>query len=238
MKNPFEHYSEIALQENKEGTELVKYIFEKGDKATFWIVGFSIGGISIIANNMFSFADRFPNSSINVILIFLIISVVSGIIQRNLSLHFLIILSQIQQFYKIAFSGDSTIDVVSRLNGDENFEQLIEKIKIGTGRDFSSFLRVNPKYNEEERATLTKHLLEQYNMDLDFARKDVERFNQYIAEIYNITVGAKKEKTIEAFKNPKISKKFKVVKNLYITFYYIHLVTFALALIIFGFFSL
>lgn len=234
MKNPFEHYSEIALQENKEGTELVKYIFEKEDKATFWIVGFSIGGISIIANNMFSFADRFPNPNINLVLIFLIISVVSGIIQRNLSLHFLIVLSQIQQFYKIAFSGDSTIDVVSRLNGNENFEQLIEKIKIGTGRDYSDFLKVN----KEERPTLTKHLLEQYNMDLDFANKDVERFNQYFAEIDNIALGVKKEKTLESIKNPKIGKNYKLVKYSYIMFYYIHLITFVLALIIFGFFSI
>ncbi len=94
IDRPFDQLRDIFKDANSHSKELFKYVFEKSDSISLWIIGLSVGGISIFANNIGKVRDSVNPQFLSPILYLLAISVTSGIIYRVLFLNFYVLLSQ------------------------------------------------------------------------------------------------------------------------------------------------
>src|SRR5690348_17672665 len=82
MKRPFDSIRETFFENLDKLKENQRYNFSNSDKYMVWVVGFAIGGLSIIVTNLTQFNQSFSHSIIKAVLILLSISIISGIIYR------------------------------------------------------------------------------------------------------------------------------------------------------------
>jgi hypothetical protein len=82
MKRPYEFVIENFFENLDKVKENQRYNFNSSERFMIWIVGFSIGGLSIIVTNITQFSQSFNHSIIQVILVLLSISIISGILYR------------------------------------------------------------------------------------------------------------------------------------------------------------
>lgn len=64
MKRPFETVTETFFENLDKLKENQRYNFNNSEKFMLWIVGFSIGGLSIIVTNLTQFNQSFSHSSL------------------------------------------------------------------------------------------------------------------------------------------------------------------------------
>ncbi len=153
IDRPFDQFREIFRTSNNDSKELLKYVFEKSDNISLWIIGLSIGGISIFANNIADIQKAISQSYLRPILLLLTISVTSGIIYRGLYLYFFVVLNNSIRGIDIAFSNRKMMDTESNLTGKETFIELLDVVLDGTGDDLSylipalSHALYNPRFD-------------------------------------------------------------------------------------------
>src|ERR1035437_2237604 len=95
IDRPFDQIRDRFKENNQKGKELLKYVFEKSDALSLWIIGLSAGGISIIGTNIINIKKSICPTQLNIILLLLSISVASGIIFRGLFLYWFAIQNRI-----------------------------------------------------------------------------------------------------------------------------------------------
>ena len=52
IDRPFDQFRDIFNKSSQDSRDLLKYVFEKSDNISLWIIGLAIGGISIFANKI------------------------------------------------------------------------------------------------------------------------------------------------------------------------------------------
>lgn len=80
MERPFENITKTFFDSLERTRENQKYNFSNSEKFMIWIVGFAIGGLSIIVSNTTTLNQSFSHCTIKTILCLLSISIIFGII--------------------------------------------------------------------------------------------------------------------------------------------------------------
>jgi hypothetical protein len=234
IDRPFDQFREISRTANRESRDLLKYVFEKSDNISLWIIGLSIGGISIFANNIADIQKVISPCFLRPILLLLAISVTSGIIYRGLYLYFFVVLNNTLRGIDIAFTNQKTMDTESNLNGSETFKELIDKVKDGFGDDLSYLIPAFDKIDEKARIEVYKSVVDHYLKSVEFAQKDTDLALDFIADTYSKFYGISKEKFLMKLKKPNSgSSQYKWTVILITTFYFIYILTFIAALFTF-----
>ncbi|MEJ7736124.1 MAG: hypothetical protein WKF97_01755 [Chitinophagaceae bacterium] len=235
MDRPFDQFRDIFRKSNEQDIELLKYVFEKSDNISLWIIGLAIGGISIFANNIGDITKVIAPHFLKPILLLLAISVSSGIIYRGLYLYFFVILNHNLRGIDISFSREKTMDTESLLDGNESFEKTINAIRSGFEEDQSHLIPLYYQANDEGRKKLHQDMVTHYNRLVAFAQKDTELAIDFIADTYSKFTGTKKEKYLKSFQGENSAKQYKWTLWTTVSFYFIYLLSFIIALFLFVF---
>ena len=234
IDRPFDQFREIFRTSNNDSRELLKYVFEKSDSISLWIIGLSIGGISIFANNIADIQKVISPCYLRPILLLLAISVTSGIIYRGLYLYFFVVLNSTIKGIDIAFSNRKTMDTESNLTGNENFKELVTKVLDGTGDDLSYLMTAYNDVNDAARIILYKSVVDHYLKSVEFAQKDTDLALDFVADTYAKFYGLNKEKFLNKLKSPNPGgNQYKRTLILTTIFYFIYILTFITALFTF-----
>jgi len=233
IDRPFDQFIEISRTSNRESRELLKYVFEKSDNISLWIIGLSIGGISIFANNIADIQKVISPCFLRPILFLLSISVTSGIMYRSLYLYFFVLLDNTLRGIDIAFSNQKTMDFESTLDGKETFQELVEKLKDGFGEDLSYLIPVFDKIDNKAKEELYKSVVDHYLKRVDFAQTDANIALDFIADTYSKFFGKAKDKIKNEFNSSNAGRKFKWSLRLTTAFYFIYITTFIASLFTF-----
>lgn len=233
MKMPFDQILEIFRESNQENKKLLKFVFEKSDSISLWIIGLAIGGISIFANNIADIQKAISPCFLRPILLLLSISVTSGIIYRGLYLYFFVVLDNIYRGIDIAFSNNEMMDLESTLNGSETFPELIEALKRGFREDLSYLIPAYEKIDKEAKREVYESVVNHYLNRVEFAKKNVDDAFDFVADTYSKFFGRSKEKYIKEFKGKSGVQKYKWAANLTFIFYVAYILAFISALFTF-----
>lgn len=231
---PFDQLRDAFKEANTRTKELFKYVFEKSDSISLWIIGLSVGGISIFANNLGKVKDSVNPDFLSLILYLLAISVTTGILYRLLYLNFYVLLSQTLDGIDIAFTRKKTMDTDSFLNGNETFEGVLIVIQNSTGEDLIHLL---PLYNGSDlsgRQILYDSTVKHYLESVEFAKRDTELAIDFAADTYARFFYSSKEKYKKKFTEGDKGKKYKILRTVTICLYLIYNLTFIAALFLFA----
>jgi len=234
IDRPFDQLREIFRAANNENKELLKYVFEKSDSISLWIIGLSVGGISIFANNITGLQGLIPLCKLRPILLLLAISVTTGILYRAFYLYFFVVLNNAMRGIDIAFSNRQTMHTSSELTGKETYDELLRRVKNCTGEDFFHLIPEYNKMDEDAKKILYNNMVDFYIRSVEFAKKDTENALDFIADTYSKFYGANEVKYLEKLKSGgDASAQYRRTLILTSVFYLIYIVTFFIALFLF-----
>lgn len=231
-ERPFDQLRGLFRASNRDNKELLKFVFEKSDSISLWIIGLAIGGISIFANNIANAQKSICPEMLRPILLLLAISVTTGIIYRSLYLYFFVVLSNTQQGMDIAFSNQKTMDTESVLEGNETFKDLVGKIKNNCG-DLSYLIKPYEAVDEKAKAELYNSIVAFYLNTVVFAQTDTGLFIDFAADTYSKFTGIRKEKYLKKISSHNAGRQYKWTLRIVSLFYIIFILTFITALFTF-----
>lgn len=234
IDRPFDQLRDTFKETNTRSKELFKYVFEKSDSILLWIIGLSVGGISIFANNIGKVKDSINPLFLSPILYLLAISVTSGILYRVLYLNFYVLLSQTFDGIDIAFTRKKTMDTESFLNGNETFEGVLIVIQNGTGENLSHLLPIYNNADDTGKQILYDSTVKHYLESVEFAKKDTELAIDFAADTYAQFFHSTKEKYKKQFTDGDKGRKYKILRALTIFLYLLYNLTFIIALFLFA----
>ncbi len=210
IDRPFNQIRDTFKEANTRNKDLVKYVFEKSDSISLWIIGLSIGGISIFANDIGKVKSSINSGYLTPILYLLAISVASGIIYRVLYLNFFVLLNHIMDGIDLSFDRKKTMDTESFLEGNETFEQLLIVIQNSTGENLQAKLPLYNASDERGKKILYDYTVGYYLANVDFAKKDTDLAFDFAAGVYADFFGSTKEKYKKKLTNGNFGKKYKI----------------------------
>lgn len=235
MERPSNQIKDLFRKINIENRDTLKYIFEKSDNITLWIIGIAIGAISLFANNIGEIQNSIPPEKLKPILLLLTVSITSGIIYRASYLYFFVLANNTLQGMEIAFTNQKIMDTETNLSGDETFTQLLNKVKEGIGDDLSLLLEAYDKVDDSAKEELYKSVVDHYHKSVEFAKNDMEYGLEYVADTYSKFTGKDKDKLLKNIKNPKVNKGYRRTIILTTFLYCVYISTFIVALFLFVF---
>ncbi|MFN4151227.1 MAG: hypothetical protein ACK4IX_09810 [Candidatus Sericytochromatia bacterium] len=182
MKRPFDFVTELSLKTLNKSKENFIYNFEQLDKILIWILGFSIGAISLIVSNIIDLKIIYCSSLIKQILFLLCISIVFGIVYRISSLLYLIKYQKIIFFLEEAFSLNEMMLVEKeKLNVKINIHEIHQKIKTGFNKDYSDIIDLyNKTENERQKSIYLDYLIDEYNRLVIWSKNEYNYSINYV----------------------------------------------------------
>lgn len=187
MKGPYEVITESVFKSLDQLKENQRYNFSNSEKFLLWIVGFSIGGISIIVTSLAQFSDSYSHIIIKIILTLLSISVICGIIYRW-HIHLYFIQYQKVEFYlQGAFSNEKMMDIeADDISDEKDIKEVIRRLKNDFGEDASYVLEIYNNISEEKKAILledfknhytniSKNVKQQYKLTKDYVKETMTK---------------------------------------------------------------
>ncbi len=205
IDRPFVQLRELFRAANQENRELLKYVFEKSDSISLWVIGLAVGGISIFANNIADVQGAISPAYLKPILLLLTTSVTSGIVYRGMYLYFFVVLNKTIQGIDIVLSNHRMMATESNLKGNEIFDQLVKELDIGFGDDLSYLIPLYHKIEEHNKKELYDSVVKHYHAKIKFAQRDTELLFDFVADTYSKFQGINKDKLLSKMKNPQSS---------------------------------
>jgi len=233
IDRPFDQIRDVVRANNQKSRELTKYVFEKSDALSLWLIGLSIGGIGIFASNVLNIKKSIGATPLAIVLILLSISVVAGIIYRNLWLYWFIIQNNISDCIDFDFSREKKMHMQSFLTGNETYQELINTVFLCTGIDYGSFLPVYDSSDDSGKQILYDSMVTYYLNSVEFAKKDYELGVDFMVETLARYSGLSKEKFIKVLQNQNWGVKHRKTIFRIKIFYWIFTSAFIIALFLF-----
>jgi len=234
IERPFNQYRDTFKDVNAKNKDLVKYVFEKSDSISLWIIGLAIGGLSIFANDIGKIKRAVSASHLSPILYLLATSVTAGILYRIFFLRFYVILNQISDGIDISFTRRETMDTESFLKGDETYDVLLLVIKNGTGEDLNHLLPLYNSSDDNGKRILYDSAVKHYLASVEFAKRDTELAIDFAADTYSKFIGAEKENIKRKITKGNSGREYKFFKALTLILYIIYNLAFIIALFLFA----
>jgi hypothetical protein len=214
MQGPFETITETFFENLDKLKENQRYNFERSEKFMLWIVGFSIGGISLIATNLTEFNKLFTHFTLKTVFILLIISIISGIIYRWAFYLFQIQYQTVEFYLQGAFSNKKTMAMDPKdLTNETDIKEVLRRLKIDYDEDASFILEDYNKVTPEGKAFLLNDIKKHYKKVGDNVKKEYDFAINYSKETFQKAFGFS-DKRINKMFDPINPKKLKVLARI------------------------
>jgi hypothetical protein len=233
MKRPSDTIRDFCFDNLEKSLENQRFNFSNSEKFMLWIVGFSIGGLSIIVTNLTEFNQIFKYSITKTVLILLVISIVFGIFYRLAFYLYQIKFQGVEFYLRGALSNPETVMQINTedISEIDDINEIVHLIKIDFGDDKSNLLEVYTNVDEATKAQIIQDLKEYYLRMGEWAKKDYELGMTYIKDIYKNALGVSQKK-IDKIADSYSAKSFQIFGFITISCLIISLLSFVFVLII------
>ena len=210
MKRPFESITETFSNSLERVRENQIKNFENAEKLLVWIVGFSIGGISIIFSNLTTINQSYCYCDIRIILYSLCISIISGFFFRWSFFKMQLYYQQIEFFLEGAFSNTEAMMETNPqdLSNVNELNEIIRKLKSDYDLDYNYVLETFENYDEINQEIIKKNLKSKYKIAGDNVKREYDFSMDYVQNVYSNAFGISKEK-VQKLLNKSPSKLFR-----------------------------
>lgn len=190
MKRPFESVREIFFDNIARSRENAKFIFEHSDKLMVWIVGFSIGGLSLIVSQLTEFNQSFTHCILKGVLILLSISIVSGIIYRIAFYFYQIQYKNIEIFLETAFSNREFMNIEpDDLSEETDIKEVVRRLRDDFGEDLSYIFNIHASVDDNHKTILLEDMKKHYAKVGEWAKKDFINAIDFAKDTYKKAFG-------------------------------------------------
>jgi len=232
MKRPFDTVKEIFADNLERSREDTKFMFEQADKFMVWIVGFSIGGLSLIVSNIINLDKKFNYYSIKSILILLAISIITGIIYRIAFSIFQAKFRETEFYIEGAFSNKEIMNInPDDLSQEVDIKQIIKKINDDYGEDLSYILPIYENANQQYKDFIIEDLKRYYKKTGEWVKEDWNFSINYAKEVYKKAFGFSDSKIDKVF-NEDASKLLKFWRRIVAVSFYTSCISFFIVIIL------
>jgi hypothetical protein len=207
MKRPFDSIRELVFENLEQFKENSRFVFEQADKLIVWIVGFAIGGLSLIVSNYTELDKNFSYNLIRIILTLLTISIISGILFRIAFFFSAIYERHIESYIHAAYSNKEFMEIAPNdLSEETNINEVIRRIRVDFGEDTTNVLEHYDKADNNEKLILLESLKAHYKKIGEWAKKDFEFAVEYSKDTLKKAYGYSDKKINEIFNDNSSSK--------------------------------
>jgi len=214
MKRPFEFVMDTFFENLEKHRENQRNNFNNSEKFMIWVVGFSIGGLSIIVTNLAQFSNSFDHFTIKTILVLLSTSIISGILYRWFFYIYQIHYQSIEFYLQGAFSRQQIIEInPDDISNENDINEVVRRLKIDYGDDVSHVLDEYAKLNPEGKQIVMNDLKNRYQIMAQSAKQEFEFAMNYAKDTYQKAFGLS-DKIANKMFQPNSSKKFKLFGKL------------------------
>lgn len=219
---------------NQKNKELLKYVFEKSDAISLWIIGLSVGALSLLLTNILNIKKSIPTINLSYLVLSLSVSVIAGIIYRILFLYWFIVQNRISDEIDIAFTREKRMHQKSHLKGDETFEELVFVVQDSTGIDNTHLISAFHESDETNKMVLYNSLVNFYLNNIEFAKEDLRLALDSAIETYSKAAAISKEKFLKAVESNNSGLKAKRLSYFIRFFYGLFNLAFIIAIYLFA----
>ncbi len=209
MKRPFEFVMDTFFEGLANQKENQRLNFNNSEKFMVWIVGFSIGGLSITVTNLAQFSSSFDHFTIKTILILLSTSIISGILYRWFFYIYQTEYQKIEFYLQGVFSRQQIMEVnPDDISNENDIKEVIRRLKVDYDDDVSHVLDEYAKLNEDGKRIVLNDLKARYKIIALGAKKEFEIAMNYAKDTFKEALGFS-DKAADKMFQPSSSKKFR-----------------------------
>jgi hypothetical protein len=234
IERPFDQVYALFKDNNQKNKDLLKYVFEKSDGISLWVMGLSVGALSLLFTNILNIKKLIPAANLSFLVWSLSISVISGIIYRVLFLYWFVLQNRIGDQIDIAFTREKKMHQVSLLNGNETFQQLVFLVQDSTGIDYSHLIPLFNESDEENKKILYDSLVGHYLKNIEFAKEDLKLAVDSAIEIFAKAGATNKDKFLKKALSTNTGLHARRVSHFVRFFYIIFNLAFLIAICVFA----
>lgn len=191
LDRPFDSWRKFFRKHNSETKEFAKYAFEKLDALSNWIIGLSVGAVSLLVSEFTDLNKLLTFGQTKTIFLFLFISVFCGVFYRIFFFIFYYLFNQSFMQVDIALSDDKIMDTEDELTGEETFEKLLALNS--QFQDITKVKDIYPKLDKEHQLMMYNDMVSEYMKGIAFAKRDTEIVFEFVSEVYQNSFGVKKD---------------------------------------------
>ena len=235
MERPFEAILNISYDSLKKSNENFIFNFNQIDKILVWIVGFSITAISLIVSNITDLNINYSPSIIKIVLIFLMNSIVFGILFRISALLYLNRYQSVMFFVEGAFSNRKMMpfDTDKKVYIDD-IHQIYQKIKNDFDEDYSDIVELynNENQSNEFKKNHIEYLNQEYYRLTEWSSNEYKIANEYVKEVFQKTFDISRKKIDKLFKDKNHSFYLKLWSKISIFSLFISILSFLIVILL------
>jgi hypothetical protein len=214
MKSPFDSVTEIFSEYLEKLNANQKSNFDRSDKFMLWIVGFSIGGVSLIVTNIAQFNKAFTHGTIKSILILLSVSIISGIVYRWFFYLYQIQYQNVEFYLQGAFTDKEMMEIdPDDLTNETDIKEVVRRLKADYDEDVSFIIEDYNKITDEGKFFLLKDLIKHYKRVGEQVKKEYEFAMNYSICVFKDAFGLS-DKQVEKIKKPRTSKNMRLYSKI------------------------
>lgn len=191
LDSPFVTLRKLFRKNNAEAKELIKYVFDKSDGITLWIIGLSLGSMGILVSTLKDIHRYLTVGQLKTVFLFLFISAFCGIFYRIVFLFYYTLVEAAFRNIDYTLSDDEHMDIDGELNGDETFDDLIRLNS--QFQDLTDVKRLYAKSTDEVKQKLYVDMVNFYKENTAWAKKMFDFTIGHIAQVYNDNLGLSKK---------------------------------------------
>lgn len=226
---PFTLVRNIFRKSTSESKELYKYVFEKIDGVSLWIIGLSIGSIAVLASKLTERNNLLTATQIKFIFCVLFISVACGVFYRIIYVWYYILIDGAFRQIEIALSDLDLVDTEFELDGTESFEELIRLNKQFQNLEY--LLELYNKSSDTYKAQLYSDMVELYRTETRIAKQELDLSFSTVEEAYKNALGVNINlRNISPLTSKKIVRRIKIFRVVCVSLYLIFVIAFLVAL--------
>lgn len=193
MERPFETVRNMVFDLVKDHKVHSKQLIEQIDGLMVWIVGFSIGGLSLIVSDLAKFDGRFTYSLLKVVLILLCLSIISGIVFRIACYMIQLYNHQITIYMENCFSNKQFMEIEPYdLTSETNIQVVLHRLQADFGENASNILEAYSNIdisNKSLHDMLLNDLKEYYKEIGEWAKRDFKMAEDFAKDIMKKAYG-------------------------------------------------
>ena len=190
-KNPYVVLKEIAKESYNRDKESLNFFFSHSDKLITWLIGFAVGGITLIVANFKSLMDANPNN-IRLIIILLSSTIIFGLLYRLVAYFYLAKNKSLENYFSGYFSDVDMTPVVAEDISNATINEMLEHIEFDFGKSPAEF-------NPEGQELILESLKDYYLSLVEYSKKHFEIGVNSLAETYEKAYKIKKTVTLRLF---------------------------------------
>jgi hypothetical protein len=191
LERPYITLRKFFRKNNLEAKELTKYIFDKSDSITLWVIGLALGSMGILVSTLKDINKYLTTGEVKTIFLFLLISAFCGIFYRITFLYYYTLVDTAFRHIDYILSDYECMDIDGELDGSETFDDLIRLNS--QYQDLSSLKEIFNSSTEEVKDKLYDDMVSFYYESTKWAKKDFDLAIKHIAQVYNDNLGIDKK---------------------------------------------